>query len=232
MLQAHEQAGSFIQSPAVEVAAELIAEDHAQTRIGQQIGPYQIVSHLGAGGMGDVYLAQDSRLGRQVALKLLPDYFISDQERVRRFEQEARAVGRLNHPNILIVHDIGRHEGAPYIVSELLEGQTLRERLADGALPVPKALEYAMQMAGGLSAAHDKGIVHRDLKPENLFVTRDGRVKIFCAEMYAWCILPNIITSWSERNESASCCMSWDSSIRGTSKPKLELQTGNEQAEA
>lgn len=113
-----------------------------------------------------------------MALKLLPDYFTSDPARVRRFQQEARAVGRLNHPNILIVHDIGTHEGAPYIVSELLEGQTLRQCLSEGALPVPKALEYARQMASGLTAAHDKGIVHRDLKPENLFVTTDGRVKI------------------------------------------------------
>ena len=133
---------------------------------------------LGAGGMGEVYRARDPRLGREVAIKVLAPG-VADAERLRRFEQEARAAAALNHPNILAVYDIGQHDGAPYIVSELLEGETLRERLiAGGALPLRKAIEYGVQIARGLAAAHEKGIVHRDLKPENVFVTRDGRVKI------------------------------------------------------
>jgi len=128
--------------------------------------------------MGEVYRAQDIRLGREVAVKVLPAAFSADPDRLRRFEQEARAASALNHPNILTIHDIGTHGGAPHVVSELLEGNTLRERLDGSALPVRKATDYAIQIANGLAAAHEKGIVHRDLKPENLFVTKDGRVKI------------------------------------------------------
>jgi serine/threonine-protein kinase len=127
--------------------------------------------------MGEVYRARDPRLEREVAIKVLPEE-ISDRSRLRRFEQEARAAGALNHPNVLDVHDIGTHDGTPYVVSELLEGQTLRARLEGGALPVRKTLDHALQIAHGLAAAHDKGIVHRDLKPENVFVTEDDRVKI------------------------------------------------------
>src|SRR5450759_2732880 len=145
---------------------------------GSRLGPYEILAPLGAGGMGEVYRARDSRLQRDVAIKVLPASFSQDADRLRRFEQEARAAGVLNHPNITAVYDIGTHDGAPYVVSELLEGETLRERLAGGALPPRKAIDYALQIAHGLAAAHEKGIVHRDLKPENLFVTKDGRVKI------------------------------------------------------
>jgi Tol biopolymer transport system component len=128
--------------------------------------------------MGEVFKARDTRLGRDVALKLIPAPFASDPARLRRFEQEARAVGALDHPNVLVVHDVGVHEGLPYLVTELLQGETLRERLRDGGLPPRRALEIAIHVARGLSAAHDKGIVHRDLKPENVFVTRDGRAKV------------------------------------------------------
>jgi eukaryotic-like serine/threonine-protein kinase len=145
---------------------------------GSRLGPYEIVAPIGAGGMGEVYRAWDPRLGREVAVKLLPPSFSNDPDRLRRFEQEARAAGILNHPNITAVYDIGTLEGAPYVVTELLEGETLRSRLAGGVLPVRKAIDYARQIASGLAAAHEKGIVHRDLKPENLFVTGDGRVKI------------------------------------------------------
>ncbi len=146
---------------------------------GSRLGPYEILSPLGAGGMGEVYRAKDARLGREVAIKVLPASFSADADRLRRFEQEARAAGILNHPNITAVYDIGSDEaGAPYVVTELLEGETLRSRMAGGALSPRKSLEYALQIAHGLAAAHEKGIVHRDLKPENLFVTRDGRVKI------------------------------------------------------
>ncbi len=145
---------------------------------GTRLGPYEILAPLGAGGMGEVYRARDERLKREVAVKVLPASFSADPERLRRFEQEAQAAGALNHPNILAIHDIGTVEGSPYLVSELLEGETLRERLVAGALAPRKAIDYAVQIAHGLAAAHEKGIVHRDLKPENIFVTRDGRVKI------------------------------------------------------
>ncbi len=145
---------------------------------GTQLGPFEILSPLGAGGMGEVYIAEDRRLGRKVALKLLPTSFANDADRLRRFEQEARATSALNHPNILTVHDIGNYEGAPYIVAELLEGEELRAALNQGAIELPRAMDYAQQIASGLAAAHAKGIIHRDLKPENLFVTTDGYVKI------------------------------------------------------
>lgn len=145
---------------------------------GTKLGPYEIVALLGAGGMGEVYRARDSRLKREVAIKVLPQALSLDVDRLRRFEQEALATAALNHPNILAVFDIGTSESSPYVVSELLEGETLRERLRSGPIAVRKALDYALQIAHGLAAAHEKGIIHRDLKPENLFVTKDGRVKI------------------------------------------------------
>lgn len=145
---------------------------------GSMLGPYEILSPLGAGGMGEVYRARDSRLGREVALKVLPESFANDADRLRRFEQEARAVAALNHPNLLAIHDIGEQEGTRFIVSELLEGQSLRTELENGTLSARKASDYAIQIAQGLAAAHEKSVVHRDLKPDNIFVTKDGRVKI------------------------------------------------------
>ncbi len=128
--------------------------------------------------MGEVYRARDTRLGRDVAIKVLPPSLVQDADRLRRFEQEARTIAALNHPNILGIHDLGTHDGAPFLVGELLEGGTLREKLETGPLPVRRAIEYALGLAQGLAAAHEEGIVHRDLKPENIFITRDGRVKI------------------------------------------------------
>src|SRR5947209_524819 len=145
---------------------------------GTHLGPYEILAPLGAGGMGEVYRARDTRLGRDVAVKVLPSSFSDDEQRLHRFEQEACAAGALNHPNILAIHDVGKHDGSPYVVSELLEGETLRERMAGAALPQRKAIDYALQVARGLAAAHEKGIVHRDIKPDNIFITDDGRVKI------------------------------------------------------
>jgi serine/threonine protein kinase/Tol biopolymer transport system component len=145
---------------------------------GAKLGEYEVLRLVGSGGMGEVYRARDWRLGREVAIKVLPAFLSHDPERLRRFEQEARAAAALNHPNILAVFHMGTYEGAPYLVSELLEGGTLREVLARGSLPTRKAIDYGVQVARGLAAAHEKGIVHRDLKPENLFITRDGRLKI------------------------------------------------------
>jgi eukaryotic-like serine/threonine-protein kinase len=145
---------------------------------GSKLGPYEIVAALGAGGMGEVYRARDPRLGREVAIKILPAGLAGDSERLRRFEQEARATAALNHPNILALFDIGSQDNSPYIVSELLEGETLRARLISGPPPVRKAVDYALQIVRGLAAAHDHGIFHRDLKPENIFITRDSHVKI------------------------------------------------------
>jgi eukaryotic-like serine/threonine-protein kinase len=134
---------------------------------------------LALAAWGEVYVARDPKINRDVAIKVLPAAFSSDSERLlRRFEQEAQAAGALNHPNILSIYDVDTHDGAPYVVSELLEGETLREQLNGTALPIRRALDYALQIASGLAAVHEKGIVHRDLKPENLFVTKVGRVKI------------------------------------------------------
>jgi serine/threonine protein kinase/sugar lactone lactonase YvrE len=145
---------------------------------GTRVGPYEILGPLGAGGMGEVYRANDARLSREVAIKVLPSRIAGDEGFLGRFEREAKAVAALSHPGILAIFDFGTHDGLAYAVTELLEGETLRARLASGALPARKAVDLAVQIARGLAAAHDKGIVHRDLKPENLFVTRDGRVKI------------------------------------------------------
>jgi serine/threonine protein kinase/Tol biopolymer transport system component len=145
---------------------------------GTKLGPYEIVSPLGAGGMGEVYRARDTRLGRDVAIKALPAAFSADADRLRRFEQETRSVAALNHPNILSIYDVGQHEGIPFLVCELLEGETLRTVLNRGRMPQAKAIDAGVQTAKGLAATHERGIVHRDLKPENLFVTKEGRVKI------------------------------------------------------
>src|SRR5262249_51950590 len=156
----------------------LVALHQKMMSPGTKLGRYEIRSKLGEGGMGEVYRARDTQLGRDVAIKVLPSTFSADQDRLRRFEQEACAASALNHPNILVVHDIAAHDGAPYVVSELLEGETLRKRIGGSPLGQRRAVDYALQIANGLAAAHEKGIIHRDLKPDNVFVTNDGRVKI------------------------------------------------------
>jgi len=145
---------------------------------GTRLGSYEILAPLGAGAMGEVYRAKDLKLGRDVAIKVLPAGFASDPERLLRFEQEARAASALNHPNIITIHDIGQHEGIPYIAMELVDGKTLREILADGPLTTKTLFHLATQIAEGMAKAHAAGIVHRDLKPENLMVTSDGYIKI------------------------------------------------------
>jgi len=155
------------------------SESRVPLSSGTKLGHYEVQSLLGAGGMGEVYRGHDPRLGRDVAIKILPPVFSNDPDRLRRFEQEARAAAALNHPNIVAIHDVGAtNDGTPYVVSELLDGETLRQCLTKGPIPVRKTVDLSLQMASGLAAAHDKGIVHRDLKPENLFLTKDGHLKI------------------------------------------------------
>src|SRR5580700_9416927 len=145
---------------------------------GVRLGAYQILGPIGAGGMGEVYKARDTKLNRDVAIKVLPDLLAKDSAALARFEREAQAVAALSHPNILAIHDFGSDAGIAYAVTELLDGETLRARMDTGSLPVRKAVEYGVQIVRGLAAAHQKGIVHRDLKPENIFLTKDGHVKI------------------------------------------------------
>src|SRR5690242_5069494 len=176
LLSAHEEDGSFIDSPAYNLAID----DQASTlHAGQQVGGYEITSFIGRGGMGEVYLAQDQRLRRKVALKLLPAVFMQDDSRLQRFEQEARAASALNHPNIIVIYEISEVEATLMIVTEFIDGVTLREHLLlHGALNVQTALEIAVQIADALDAAHKAGIVHRDIKPENIMIRPDGYVKV------------------------------------------------------
>ncbi len=179
LLRAHEQDGSFLDLPAYEVAADFLADAFGGLMAGQQIGPYKIISSLATGGMGEVYLAQDSRLGRRIALKLLPLDFAKDQHRVRRFAQEARAASALNHPNVCVIHEVGKtSDGRHFIAMELIDGITLRERIARGRLSLVDALTVAEQIAAALVAAHAAGVVHRDIKPENIMLRTDGYVKV------------------------------------------------------
>src|SRR5437773_1340505 len=145
---------------------------------GTRLGPYEVLAPIGAGGMGEVYRARDWKLDREVAIKVLPANLSQDKEALARFEREAKAVAALSHPNILAIHDFGTHEGVAYAVMELLEGETLRARLDAGPIPQKQAVDFALQIARGLSAAHERGIIHRDLKPENLFLSREGHIKI------------------------------------------------------
>src|SRR6516225_1164167 len=176
-LLAHDGASDEQIAEALEATARSLVEAEA-IQSGTRLGDYEVLRLIGSGGMGEVYQARDTRLSRDVAIKVLPPYLTVDRERLRRFEQEAQAAAALNHPNILAVHLMGTYQGTPYLVSELLDGATLRESLKRGPLPPRKAIDYGVQIARGLAAAHKKGIVHRDLKPENLFITKDGHVKI------------------------------------------------------
>ena len=180
LLASHERAGSFIEEPAIEIAARREAGDNggASLPAGQVVEHYRVLAPLGAGGMGEVYLAEDTRLGRRVALKFLPDWLATDERRVRRFRREARAASALSHPNIITIHDIGEAEGAPYIASEFVEGETLRARLGRRVLTPGEVLDVAAQVASALAAAHAAGVVHRDVKPENVMLRPDGLVKV------------------------------------------------------
>ena len=178
LVDAYDEAGDFIEEPAIAHDAHVLLSNHEQNNIGREIGPYRIVERLGAGGMGEVYLAQDRRLDRPVALKILPAYFVSDEARLRRFQREARAASALNHPNILTIHEVGEADRVHFITTEFIDGQTLRELIAEEHLSLPEVLEIAIQIAEALTAAHAAGIVHRDIKPENVMRRRGGLVKI------------------------------------------------------
>jgi dienelactone hydrolase len=178
LVTAAQASGDFLAVPALEVFAREISREGWSVQAGERVGSYTILQRIGAGGMGEVWRARDERLGRDVAIKFLLPHPSGRAERVRAFEGEARAAGTLNHPNVLTVYDVGEHAGAPFLVSECLEGEPLRARLAAGALAIDDALDIALQVGRGLAAAHARGIVHRDLKPENIFVARDGRIKI------------------------------------------------------
>jgi serine/threonine protein kinase len=178
LIDAYENAGNFIEEPALTQDAHLLLGDDVTGKLGSRIGPYKIISRLGAGGMGEVYLAEDERLGRLVALKILPVYFASDETRLRRFQREARAASALNHPNILTIHEVGEIEGVYFIATEFIDGATIRQLLVESELSLDEILDIAEQVASALAAAHAAGIVHRDIKPENVMRRSDGLVKI------------------------------------------------------
>src|SRR5437667_6875362 len=178
LLASHQRAGSFIETTVAGIATRIIENEQADLLIGQTIGHYKISKRIGTGGMGDVYLATDITAGRKAALKLLPERFTGDAERLKRFEQEARALVGLNHPNILTIYETGEDDSTHYIASELIEGETLRQRLMRGRIEVGEAVDVAIQVASALAAAHETGIVHRDIKPENIMLRPDGYLKV------------------------------------------------------
>src|SRR5262245_11512371 len=178
LIAAHDQPGAFLDIPAFELAATDSAGDQANQLLGASLGRYQVLEFLGRGGMGEVYKAKDTTLGREVAIKVLPSDFSIDRDRLRRFEQEARAASALNHPNIITIHEFGQEDGVHFIVSEFIEGETLRGRIAGERMNSSEIPEIAIQITGALNAAHEAGIVHRDIKPENVMVRPDGLVKV------------------------------------------------------
>jgi eukaryotic-like serine/threonine-protein kinase len=197
LIKSHESKGSFIDAPAFEVGAHLLVNNTVELGTGELIGDYKILKKIGRGGMGEVYLAKDQRLGRNVALKVLPGYFNELTDRLRRFETEACAASALNHPNILTIYGIGKAAAKHYIATEYIEGDTLRRHLTDDGMQVLEALEIAVQVASALSAAHEAGIIHRDIKPENIMVRRDGYVKVLDFG------LAKLAEDWRGREEDA-----------------------------
>jgi serine/threonine protein kinase len=178
LLACDDRAVNFIEKPALEIAAQKFADEPSTMELGQRISHYQILSRLGKGGMGEVFLAQDTSLKRQVAIKLLPAQFTADRQRVERFEREARAASALNHPNILTIHEIGQTDTTHFLVTEYIDGQTLRQQMKGAPMNPTTAVEVALQIATALAAAHEAGIIHRDIKPENVMMRRDGLVKV------------------------------------------------------
>src|SRR5262249_13095431 len=178
LLAAHEKAGAFIETAPLDEAAELLLSSSSESLSGRSLLHYSVLNRIGVGGMGHVYLAQDTKLGRRVALKLLPATATADKTTIRRFQQEACAASSLNHPNILTIYEVGYQDDQHFIVTEFIEGETLRDLLRRGKLSIPDALNYAIQIGNALAAAHKAGIVHRDVKPENVMLRPDGLVKV------------------------------------------------------
>jgi eukaryotic-like serine/threonine-protein kinase len=179
LLRSYDEAQSFMETPAIESAAESLIGEQRKFKVGQRIKHYEIIELIGEGGMGEVYLARDTILGRRIALKMLPEYVRGDADRLRRFKQEARTASTLSHPNVCVIHEVGEtDEGHPFITMEYIDGITLRQRMNEGHLKLSEALDIAVQIADALSAAHEAGIVHRDIKPENVMIRRDGYVKV------------------------------------------------------
>src|SRR6266487_2293031 len=178
LIASHDQAGDSIEAMAADAATEMLDDDQAVSIVGKQISHYQVVSRIGRGGMGEVFLAQDASLGRKVALKLLRSDFTRNEERLRRFRQEARAASALNHPNILTIHEIGHDGSSHFMATEYVEGETLRQHLSRARMTLGQTLDVAVQVASALAAAHQAGIIHRDIKPENIMVRTDGNVKV------------------------------------------------------
>ena len=216
LLAAHEREGSFIDSPIFEEAEGLTNDDRIESPVGRRIGPYQIISLLGRGGMGEVFLAEDTRLERKVALKALPSAFIQNPDRLRRFEREAKAASTLNHPNILTIHEIGEADGAHYIVSEFVDGETLREQMRRETLSLTAALDVARQVAGALAAAHAAGIVHRDIKPENVMARPDGLVKVLDFGLARFTEQPAASSESDSRSETLSQLSTEPGVVMGT----------------
>ncbi|HEU5093180.1 MAG TPA: serine/threonine-protein kinase, partial [Nitrospira sp.] len=177
LIASHEKSGSFIDNPAYDRAPDFM-EEHTELKKGEVVGSYEVLGLIGRGGMGEVYLAQDQRLNRKVALKLLPTPSTQDIDRLSRFEHEARAASALNHPNILTIHEITEVNSVHLIATEYVEGETLRQRLNHSSLSLPEALDIAIQVADAVAAAHKAGIIHRDIKPENVMIRPDGYVKV------------------------------------------------------
>src|SRR6266550_5514919 len=179
LLRSYYEAGSFMESPAVASAGASFVGKHTQLKVGQRVKHYEVLAPIGEGGMGEVYLARDTTLGRRVALKLLPEYVSRDPDRLRRFKREARTASTLSHPNVCVIHEIGETEDArPFIAMEYIEGITLRQRMKATAMKLGNALDIAIQVADALTAAHEGGVIHRDIKPENIMIRRDGYVKV------------------------------------------------------
>ena len=211
LLEAGEQAEGFIEAPALEEAAQAIAQNQVQSMVGREIGSYRILSLLGTGGMGEVYLAEDTNLPRKVALKFLTEQFGQDDGRLARFQREARLLASLNHPNIAAIHGLEETDGVRYLVLELVEGQTLAEQIAEGPIPVKDALRVALEIAQALEAAHEKGIIHRDLKPANVKITLEGEVKVL-----DFGLAKAIETELSEQAEANSSLLTMEATLEGT----------------
>jgi serine/threonine protein kinase len=189
LLSSEKAVDGFLERPALDAATKMFSEDPSQSLIGRQMGPYQVLSLVGAGGMGEVYQAHDTKLGRNVAIKVLPATFIHDPQRLARFQREARTLASLNHPNIATIYGLEQSGGLHYLVMELIPGQTLAERVSDGPLGIKEALEICGQIADGLEAAHEKGVIHRDLKPANVKVDPGGPgegVGFWLSESVCW----------------------------------------------